>query len=113
MKQVLSWVLGVPAALVLIAFAVANRAPVTVSFDPISRETPAFALNLPLWAVLFGGIFIGLVIGWVVSWIGQGKWRREAREARSELREEVAKRNLLKKKLGSTELVPTTSTDHI
>ena len=83
--RVLSWILGVPAALVLIAFAVANRHVVAVSFDPLSQQDPWASLAVPLWAVLFFGIFCGLVVGWIGAWLKQGKWRREARAARRDL----------------------------
>jgi uncharacterized integral membrane protein len=83
--RVLSWIVGVPAALVLIAFAVANRHIVQVSFDPLSQQAPWASLAVPLWAVLFFGIFCGLVVGWIGAWLKQGKWRREARAARRDL----------------------------
>ncbi|HFC04114.1 MAG TPA: LapA family protein [Rhizobiales bacterium] len=111
MKQFVSWILGLPAAILLIAFALANRAPVTVSFDPLSSQTPWFALSLPVWVLLFAGIFLGLIIGWVGSWINQGKWRKAAREARSNLDIELEKKKALEKRLNKSELVPARSGD--
>jgi len=83
--RVLSWIIGLPAALVLIAFAVANRHVVEVSFDPLSQQDPWASLAVPLWAVLFFGIFCGLVVGWIGAWLKQGKWRRAARAAKRDL----------------------------
>ena len=83
--RVLSWIVGVPATLILIAFAIANRHVVEVSFDPLSQQDPWASLAVPLWAVLFFGIFCGLVIGWIGAWLKQGKWRRAARAARRDL----------------------------
>lgn len=106
MKQIISWIIGLPAAIALIAFALANRTPVMVSLDPISAEAPWFSLSLPIWVLLFAGIFLGLVIGWVGSWISQGKWRKAAREARSNLDIELEKKKALEQRLNQVELVP-------
>ena len=111
MKQVISWIIGLPVAVILIAFALANRSFVTISFDPLSSATPWFALSLPLWAVLFAGIFLGLVIGWVASWINQGKWRKAAREARSNLDIEMGKKKDLERRLNQGDLVTTPPRD--
>lgn len=83
--RLLFWIVGVPVALVLIAFAVANRHFVEVSLDPLSQQDPWAALSLPLWTVLYSGIFFGLVVGWIGAWLKQGKWRRAARQSRGEL----------------------------
>lgn len=106
MKQIISWIIGLPAAIVLIAFALANRAPVKVSFDPLSADVPWFAMSVPLWVLLFAGIFLGLIIGWVGSWINQGKWRKAAREARSNLDIELEKKKALEQRLNQGELMP-------
>jgi hypothetical protein len=81
-KRFFSWVLGLPAAVLLIGFAIANRTWVDVSLDPFDSTNPSVYLHLPLWAVLVLGIFFGLVVGWVAAWINQGRWRRHARELR-------------------------------
>jgi uncharacterized integral membrane protein len=81
-KRVISWVIGLPATILLIGFAVANRNWVDVSLDPFDRSNPSIYLHLPLWGVLVIGIFLGLVTGWIAAWIKQGRWRRHARELR-------------------------------
>jgi hypothetical protein len=81
-KRFFAWVFGLPAAIFLIGFAVANRNWVDVSLDPFDRDNPAVFLHLPLWAVLVLGIFLGLITGWIGAWINQGRWRRHARELR-------------------------------
>jgi NhaP-type Na+/H+ or K+/H+ antiporter len=83
--RVLSWIIGLPVAAVLVAFAVANRHTVVVSLDPLSRADPWASLMVPLWAVLFFGILCGLVVGWIGAWLKQAKWRRAARQAKSDL----------------------------
>ncbi len=113
MKQFLSWIIGLPVAILLIAFALANRSSVTVSLDPISAIEPWFALSVPVWAVLFFGIFLGLIVGWVASWIGQGKWRNAAREARRTLDIEMEKKKTLENRLNQGELVSAQSIERL
>src|ERR687897_906302 len=55
--------------------AVANRAPVTLSFDPFS-PTPMFSTTMPLFALIFIAVAIGVLIGGVASWFAQSKHRR-------------------------------------
>jgi hypothetical protein len=93
-KRILGWLLGAPAALILIAFAVANRNWVDVSLDPFDRTQPSLYVQMPLWGLLVLGIFLGLIAGWIGAWIGQGRWRRHARNVRHDnerLRVEIAR----------------------
>ena len=85
MKRILSWVIGLPVAIILIAFAIANRQFTNVSFDPFSSEAPWLAIPMPLWSLFFCGIFIGLIAGGIAAWLKQGKWRKIARNNRTEL----------------------------
>jgi uncharacterized integral membrane protein len=79
------WVVGVPVAIVAVALSVANRAPVTFSFDPVSSGEPAWAVTLPLFLLLFASGFIGLLIGWFAGWAGQRRHRREERRLKREV----------------------------
>ena len=74
-----------PVTVLLIAFAIANRGTVTLSFDPFSQVAPALAFEVPLWAVAFFPLLIGVLLGGVATWVttADRKWRR-AREARAE-----------------------------
>ena len=94
LRRFLNWVIGLPLAIIVIAFCVANRQAVSVSFDPFSTSSPWATMDMPLWALFFTGIFCGLITGWVACWFGQGKWRRASRDTRIELKrqqEEVAR----------------------
>lgn len=73
-----------PVALIVVLFSVANRAPVRVSLDPISRDAPALTLDLPLFAVILAAIAVGILIGGFASWLAQGKHRKAARVNRRE-----------------------------
>ena len=84
MKAFFKALVLVPVALIVVLFAVANRAPVRVSLDPVSRDAPALAFDLPLFAVVLAAIAIGILIGGFASWLAQGKHRRAARVNRRE-----------------------------
>jgi len=84
MKAFFKALVLVPVALIVVLFSVANRAPVRVSLDPISRDAPAFALDLPLFAVILAAIAVGILIGGFASWLAQGKHRKAARVNRRE-----------------------------
>jgi uncharacterized integral membrane protein len=85
-RKVLTIVVAVPLAAIIIAFAVANRQSVTVSFDPFSSADPAYAATLPLFAVVLLVLIAGVVVGGVAAWIRQGKWRRAVRQLEAESR---------------------------
>ncbi len=85
-RKIVTTIIVVPLAAVIVAFAVANRQAVSVSFDPFSSTAPAYAATLPLFAVIFAGLILGVLIGGIAAWLGQGKWRRSARRLDAELR---------------------------
>lgn len=70
----LIWLIAVPVALVVIAFAVANRGPATVSFSPLP-----FVLDIPLWAVAVGAVLFGIIVGGAIRWLLDHRWRHLAR----------------------------------
>jgi uncharacterized membrane protein len=108
LRRVLNWLVGLPIALIVIAFAIANRQWVTVSLDPISRENPFAAVSMPLWALLFFGAFLGLLAGWIACWFSQGKWRRSTRESRLELSRAQAEAAQLRRELEARQNLPET-----
>ena len=77
-------VIGV-VAIILILFAFANRQIVTVSFDPFSSSADAaFAVTVPLFAVVVVFAMLGVVAGATATWVAQGRYRRAARRHRAE-----------------------------
>jgi uncharacterized integral membrane protein len=86
LRNIVTTLIVVPLAVVIIAFAVANRQAVTVSFDPFSSTSPAYAATLPLFVLIFVMLILGVLIGGVVAWIGQTKWRRAARRLDADVR---------------------------
>ena len=85
-RKIVTAIIVVPLAAVIVAFAVANRQAVTVSFDPFSAASPAYAATLPLFAIIFAVLILGVLIGGIAAWIRQGKWRRAARKLDAEVR---------------------------
>ena len=85
-RKIVTWIVIIPLAVAIVAFAVANRQAVTVSFDPFSAAAPAYAATLPLFAILFAVLILGVLIGGIAAWLRQGKWRRAARKLDGEMR---------------------------
>ncbi len=84
-RKIIAALILVPLAVVIIAFAVANRQIVTVSLDPFSAEHPAASLTLPLFALVIVLLVIGVLIGGIAAWLRQSKWRRTARRLEREI----------------------------
>jgi uncharacterized integral membrane protein len=84
-RKIVAAFILVPLAVVIIAFAVANRQIVTVSFDPFSAERPAASLTLPLFALIIVLLVIGVLVGGTATWLRQAKWRRTARRLEREV----------------------------
>jgi uncharacterized integral membrane protein len=101
MRQFLKALILLPIAIVVVLFAVANRAPVTVSFDPFSRPAPMFSTTLPLFAVILAAVMVGVLIGGVASWLAQSKHRRLERRYRREARRLRDERERLRERPGS------------
>ncbi|OYX25441.1 MAG: DUF1049 domain-containing protein [Rhodobacterales bacterium 32-66-7] len=65
----------------LLAVALANRAPVTLRLLPESLSELTgltFAIDLPLFLVIFAGIVVGVMIGFVWEWLREMKHRSTA-----------------------------------
>jgi len=84
-RKILRTIVLIPAAAVLVALAVANRQPVTVSFDPFDPADPAYALTTPLYLVGFALLIMGVVLGGIATWLEQGKSRRTSARLAAEL----------------------------
>lgn len=85
LRRIVNWLVLLPVAIVAVALAVANRGPVTVSLDPFSREAPALALTLPVYAVVLLALTAGVVIGGIAVWLKQGTYRKRCRRAEGQL----------------------------
>jgi uncharacterized integral membrane protein len=86
LRKVLTIVIVVPLAILIVAFAVANRQAVTVSFDPFSSADPAYAAKLPLFVLIFVLVILGVIVGGIATWMRQASWRRTARALDADVR---------------------------
>jgi uncharacterized integral membrane protein len=103
-RKIIAAVILVPLAVIIIAFAVANRQIVTVSLDPFSAEHPAASLTVPLFALVMVLLVIGVLIGGIAAWLRQSKWRRTAGRLEREIRDLHIELDGLKRTAG----IPTT-----
>ena len=87
MRKLVTAVILVPLGIVIVMFAVANRATIAVSFDPFDAVNPAFALSMPLYGLIFVLVGLGVLVGGVAAWLKQHKWRSRARRAEAEARD--------------------------
>src|ERR1043165_9555929 len=87
MRKLFAILILVPLGIVIVAFAVANREIITVSFDPFDTVSPAFALKTPLYALIFVLLGLGVLVGGIAAWLKQHKWRSRARRAEAEARD--------------------------
>jgi uncharacterized integral membrane protein len=105
-RKIVTAVIIVPLAAVIVAFAVANRQTVTVSFDPFSAASPAYAATQPLFAVIFAVLIFGVLVGGIAAWLRQGKWRRTARRLNGEVRTLHQEMDAVHRRYGTTEKPP-------
>jgi uncharacterized integral membrane protein len=91
MRKFVTYVIVIPLLLVLIAFSVANRHPVTVSFDPFNSAEPAVTVAPPLFVLIIAVAIMGVIAGGFASWFGQRHWRRAARRHEADARDARAR----------------------
>jgi uncharacterized integral membrane protein len=103
LRKIAAALVLVPLAIVLIAFAVANRQLVTVSLDPFSADRPAAAVTLPLFALIIVLLILGVVVGGVAAWLRQSHWRGKARRLERELADLRAELSSLRRSGGGAD----------
>jgi uncharacterized integral membrane protein len=86
MRKFVTYIVVIPLGLIFIAFAVANRHFVTVSFDPFNSADPALSKEVPLFWVIFAATIVGVIAGGCATWFGQRHWRRAARRHEADAR---------------------------
>jgi uncharacterized integral membrane protein len=86
MRKFLTAVVVIPLGVIFVAFAVANRHFVTVSFDPFNSTDPSIAVSLPLFVVIIAVAIVGVAAGGTASWFRQRHWRRAARQHEADAR---------------------------
>jgi len=99
-RKIVTAIFLVPLAVIIIAFAVANRQTVVVSFDPFDSAQPAFAASMPLFVLIFVLLILGVLIGGTAAWLRQGRWRQSARRLDGDIRELRAEMDDLRRQVG-------------
>ncbi|MDD9910036.1 MAG: LapA family protein [Ahrensia sp.] len=77
----------VPVGIIVLALAVANRQSVTLAVPPDVNGEPLFSATMPMFAVVFVSVLIGMVIGSCATWFKQGRYRKDARVQKSQVRQ--------------------------
>ena len=65
MRKFLTYLIVLPLFLIFVAFAVANRHVVTVSFDPFDSADPALSDKVPLFILIVAVAMLGVIVGGV------------------------------------------------
>jgi len=81
--RLLKWIVILPVAAILVAFAFANRGMVTIYLDPLGGGVLP-TLEAPQFVVLLVAAAFGVVAGSAATWLGQSRHRRRARVAEAE-----------------------------
>ena len=84
-------------ALLIVLFAVSNRAPAVVEIWPFPYE-----LALPLYAVILLTVLVGFIAGLVASWLAGAAKRREIKRLRRQVRD--LEESLARHQMSSTEM---------
>ena len=85
MRKLLAWIVVAPLAGIVLLFAVANRRWVTISLDPFSADAPAYAVELPMFLLIFIALIVGVIVGGMAVWFGKLHWRMAAHRAEKEV----------------------------
>lgn len=102
-NRIIAFIILVPLAIVIVALAVANRAPVAISFDPINATDPFYVAHVPLYLLMMLLLIGGVLIGGIAAWLKQGRWRRKSRRLTFELRRVNDENRDLKHRLKTAE----------
>ena len=75
--RLLFWILVLLVAVMLAAFAVSNREPVSLGLWPLP-----WLLQMPAYLAVLGALLFGFLLGALAVWAGGGRRRRELRRQR-------------------------------
>jgi putative membrane protein len=80
--RVISGLIGAALALVIVAFAISNRAGVELSFWPLP-----YVASLPTYLLVLVPLVVGFLLGGFGAWASAFRWRRQARRAEAKQKE--------------------------
>ena len=102
-RKIASAVILIPLALLIVSVLVANRATVTVSYDPFGAVDPAMAFHVRLFVLVLALLIAGVIVCGIASWITQRRWRRAARRLQRELAAARAENDRLRDRIAAAE----------
>src|SRR5688572_33334580 len=105
-RKIVTALILIPVVLLIVLFAVGNRAPVTVALDPIAAQPPMFSVSVPLFLLLLIVLIVGVIVGGISAWMRQSRWRRRARRLASELKTSRAETETLRRQLETSAAAP-------
>jgi uncharacterized integral membrane protein len=105
-RKLVTVLILLPLALAIVMFAVGNRGPIALAFDPFGSDPPMFTFSAPLFLVLLAALIAGVVIGGAAAWSRQSKWRRRARRLSADLKAAHAENATLRRQLATPSVVP-------
>lgn len=82
MRRILTWLVWLPLILVVVALGVANRHPLTLSWNPFEPSSVVDGIQVPVFVGLLAAFAFGSIAGGFIVWNTQRKYRRAYREER-------------------------------
>lgn len=98
-RKIVTVLILLPVALLIVMFAVANRAPVTIALDLFGREPPMVTTAAPLFLVVLATLVVGVIVGGAAAWSRQSRWRRRARRLSTDLKAAQTENAMLRRRL--------------
>jgi len=105
-RKIVTALILLPIMLAIVLFAVGNRGPVTVAFDPFAAEPAMFTFAMPLFLLLLLVLIAGVILGGVSAWMRQSRWRRRARRLSADLKVARAEAETLRRQLETAAAAP-------
>jgi len=99
LRKIIIALIVIPAALLIVLFAVANRGPVMVSLDPFAGDPPMFGMSVPLFLLVLMVLILGVIVGGISAWMRQSRWRHRARRLSAELKAARAENEALRRQV--------------
>jgi uncharacterized integral membrane protein len=76
-RSILSWILGIPLAVIVVWFAISNLDPLTLKLNLLP-----FEVVMPAFLAIFATFVMGFVAGALVAWLSAGRHRRALKAER-------------------------------
>jgi len=87
-------ILALPVVLLLISFALSNRAPVELGLWPTD-----LMIEMPVSVAILGGMAVSFLLGATLTWVGSLGHRRRASRAESQLKHTKAQMDDLRARM--------------